>query len=126
MAEALPSLPSLPGSRGTGPAYAVAFVCLGNICRSPMAEAVMTRKLTRPGSTASRRQQLGTGTWHLGEPMDRRAATTLTAHGYDPSRHRAALFEGDWFAEHDLVLAMDRRNSATSWRWRRRRGPEAG
>ena len=113
MAEALPSLPSLPGPRGTGPAYSVAFVCLGNICRSPTAEAVMTRKLAeaeldRDVVVSSS----GTGTWHLGEAMDRRAATTLAAHGYDPSRHRAALFEGAGFAEHDLVLAMDRSNLA--------------
>jgi protein-tyrosine phosphatase len=52
----------------------------------------------------------GTGTWHLGEAMDRRAATTLAAHGYDPSRHRAQLFDREGFAEHDLVLAMDAQN----------------
>ena len=49
MAEALPSLPSVPGPRGTGPTYSIAFVCLGNICRSPTAEAVMTRKLAEAG-----------------------------------------------------------------------------
>lgn len=111
MAEALPSLPSLPGPRGPGPAYSIAFVCLGNICRSPTAEAVMTRKLAEAGLDRDVVvSSSGTGTWHLGEAMDRRAATTLAAHGYDPTRHRAALFEGDGFAEHDLVLAMDQQN----------------
>jgi protein-tyrosine phosphatase len=52
----------------------------------------------------------GTGTWHVGEPMDRRAAATLLRHGHDPSQHRAALFEAPWFAEHDLILAMDEDN----------------
>jgi protein-tyrosine phosphatase len=52
----------------------------------------------------------GTGTWHLGEAMDRRAASTLAAQGYDPSRHQAQLFEPSAFAQHDLVLTMDAAN----------------
>lgn len=49
----------------------------------------------------------GTGGWHVGEPMDRRAAATLAAHGYDGSRHRARQFDPAWFDHCDLVLAMD-------------------
>lgn len=42
--------------------------------------------------------------------MDRRAAATLAAAGYDPSRHRARLFTADWFASHDVILVMDASN----------------
>ncbi len=42
--------------------------------------------------------------------MDRRAATALAAHGYDPSEHRASHFDATWFADYDLVLVMDRAN----------------
>ena len=52
----------------------------------------------------------GTGGWHEGNPMDRRAAATLDAAGYDPSRHRARTFDDDWHDEHDLVLVMDADN----------------
>jgi protein-tyrosine phosphatase len=54
----------------------------------------------------------GTGDWHVGGPMDRRAATTLTAAGYDPSRHRARQYDDSWADRHDLVLAMDHDNLA--------------
>ena len=52
----------------------------------------------------------GTGTWHLGEAMDPRAASTLTAAGYDGSRHAAAKFDPGSLAGLDLVLAMDGSN----------------
>jgi protein-tyrosine phosphatase len=52
----------------------------------------------------------GTGDWHIGHPMDRRAAATLTAAGYDATRHRAQQFAPTWHEEHDLVLAMDGQN----------------
>ena len=52
----------------------------------------------------------GTGGWHVGGPMDRRAAATLTAAGYDATRHRARQWAGN--DEHDLVLAMDAQNLA--------------
>jgi protein-tyrosine phosphatase len=54
----------------------------------------------------------GTGDWHVGGPMDRRAAATLAAAGYDPSRHRARQYDQTWLEDHDLVLAMDRDNLA--------------
>jgi protein-tyrosine phosphatase len=54
----------------------------------------------------------GTGDWHVGNPMDRRAATALSAAGYDPSRHRAQQYDASWADSHDLVLAMDLDNLA--------------
>ena len=93
--------------------YRVALVCLGNICRSPMAHVVLEARLADAGLddrvtvTSS-----GTGGWHVGDPMDRRAAATLTAAGYDAGRHRARQFEPASHAELDLVLAMDEQNLA--------------
>ncbi|MCG8149143.1 low molecular weight phosphotyrosine protein phosphatase [Pimelobacter simplex] len=54
----------------------------------------------------------GTGGWHAGEPMDRRAAALLTAEGYDASRHRAQQVRASWLDTYDLVLAMDDANLA--------------
>jgi low molecular weight protein-tyrosine phosphatase len=54
----------------------------------------------------------GTGDWHVGGPMDRRARAELARHGYDGSAHRARQFQPSWFAGRDLVLAMDRANLA--------------
>ena len=54
----------------------------------------------------------GTGSWHTGEAMDERAARTLSAAGYDPTRHAARRFTTDWYAENDLILAMDASNHA--------------
>ena len=54
----------------------------------------------------------GTGDWHVGHPMDHRAAATLRSAGYDPSRHRAQQFGEHWHDDFDLVLAMDAQNLA--------------
>jgi protein-tyrosine phosphatase len=54
----------------------------------------------------------GTGDWHVGGPMDQRAAATLRANDYDPSTHRAQQFAPSWLAGNDLVLAMDATNLA--------------
>jgi protein-tyrosine phosphatase len=52
----------------------------------------------------------GTGDWHLGDPMDARAARTLATAGYDPSRHRAQQFAAHWFDDNDVVVVMDSGN----------------
>jgi protein-tyrosine phosphatase len=100
--------PALPPPRRSGTPYRIALVCLGNICRSAMADVVLTERLTDAG-LADQVEVLsaGTGDWHVGNPMDRRAAALLTAHGYDASRHRAKQFDVAWFDDCDLILAMD-------------------
>lgn len=99
--------PRVPGR------YAVALVCLGNICRSPMADVVLQQRLDEAGlSDRVTVASAGTGDWHVGQPMDHRAAATLTAHGLDPSRHRARQSSPDWLTGFDLVLAMDGSNLA--------------
>jgi protein-tyrosine phosphatase len=102
---------ALPPARHPG-RYRVALVCLGNICRSPMAHVVLEARLAEAG-LADRVDvaSSGTGDWHVGRPMDRRAAATLERHGYDPSRHRAQQFDATRHGDTaDLVLAMDAGN----------------
>jgi protein-tyrosine phosphatase len=90
-------------------AFRVCFVCIGNICRSPMAAAVMLRLLSRAGRGADVEvSSAGTGGWHVGEGADPRAQDVLTRHGYDASEHKARQFTRRWFDEFDLVLAVDR------------------
>ena len=99
--------PRVPGR------YAVALVCLGNICRSPTAHVVLEQRLAEAGlDDRVVVHSSGTGDWHVGAPMDQRAAVTLTAAGYDPSRHRARQYDASRAVDHDLVLAMDTDNLA--------------
>lgn len=103
----------LPPARRPGH-YEVALVCLGNICRSPMAHVVLEARIAEAGLSARVAvTSAGTGDWHVGDPMDRRAAATLAAAGYDPSRHRARQWAAGGAPEPaDLVLVMDRQNLA--------------
>jgi protein-tyrosine phosphatase len=107
-----PTHHALPPKRHPdGSPYRIVVVCLGNICRSPIAETVLAEKVARAGlHDRVEIVSAGTGDYHIGEPMDRRAAAVLAAHGYDGSAHRAAQFEATWHDEHDLVLAMDATN----------------
>ncbi len=93
--------------------YRIALVCLGNICRSPMAHVVLEDRLARAGlDDRVEVVSSGTGGWHEGKPMDTRAAAVLSEAGYDPTRHVARTFSTDWYAENDLLLAMDASNRA--------------
>ena len=101
---------TLPPPREPG-RYRIAVVCLGNICRSPVAEVVLTARIADAGlGDQVEVTSSGTGTWHLGEAMDARAASTLAAAGYDGSGHAAQKFDPGSLAGLDLVLAMDGSN----------------
>jgi protein-tyrosine phosphatase len=104
--------PELPPGRPGAP-YLVCLVCLGNICRSPMAETVLRAALEAAGlDRAVVVDSAGTGDWHIGEPMNSGARAALASRGYDGSTHRARQIEGSWLPERDLFLAMDARNLA--------------
>lgn len=90
----------------------IAVVCLGNICRSPMAEAVLRDRLDAAMLDDVELVSAGTGGWHAGEKMDRRAAATLHEAGYDAERHRAQQWPVGDPETYDLVLAMDADNLA--------------
>jgi protein-tyrosine phosphatase len=90
------------------------MVCLGNICRSPMAEVVLRDELERAGlSGRVTVESAGTGDWHLGGPMDPRSRAELTRHGYDGSRHIARQIGTAWMGEYDLFVVMDLKNLAS-------------
>ena len=90
--------------------FRVCMVCLGNICRSPMAASVLRAKLAEAG-LAERVvvESAGTGGWHIGDGADHRARSTLRAAGYD-DEHIARQFETKYYDDYDLVIAMDANN----------------
>jgi protein-tyrosine phosphatase len=88
----------------------ILFVCLGNICRSPTAEAVMRGLIAERGlddeiTVAS----AGTGDWHLGDPPDQRAVAAAAERGVELTGTARQVSEAD-FAGFDLLVAMDRSN----------------
>lgn len=102
----------LPPPREPG-RYRIGLVCLGNICRSPMAQVVLEARLADAGlADVVEVASSGTGDWHIGHPMDERAAAVLKRAGYDPSRHRARRYDAATYGDFDLVLAMDETNLA--------------
>jgi protein-tyrosine phosphatase len=104
---------ALPGPREAGTPYRICLVCLGNICRSPMAETVLRAELDAAGLDGKAVvDSAGTGDWHIGDRMDPDARTALAGRGYDGSAHRARQFQPTWLAGYDLILAMDARNLA--------------
>ncbi len=90
----------------------VLFVCLGNICRSPTAEAVF-RQRAREAGLEVEVDSAGTGAWHVGASPDARASAAGLARGYDLSALRARQVVTDDYDRFDLVLAMDHDNLET-------------
>lgn len=89
--------------------YRVTAVCLGNICRSPMAEAVIRAHLRDAGLDGVTVDSAGTGAWHVGNGADPRALQALRARGYALD-HAARQIDASWLEPGrapDLVLAMD-------------------
>ncbi|MBO0813945.1 MAG: low molecular weight phosphotyrosine protein phosphatase, partial [Actinobacteria bacterium] len=93
--------------------YRIMLVCLGNICRSPMAAVVLRAELARAGLAGQAEvDSAGTGDWHLGERMHGPALAELARRGYDGSQHQARQIQRTEIGGYDLVLAMDRANLA--------------
>lgn len=86
-------------------------VCLGNICRSPMAQGAIERRLSEAGVDAVL-DSAGTGAYHIGNPPDPRGIAAASARGYDNSAQRARQVRQSDFEDFDLVLAMDASNLA--------------
>src|SRR5213592_5302144 len=91
--------------------FGVLFVCTGNICRSPTAEAIF-RKLAADAGMAVTADSAGTHGYHIGEPPDSRAQKAAAKRGYDLSALRARTIEGADFQRFDLILAMDQDHHA--------------
>ena len=86
--------------------FHVSFICSGNICRSPIAEKVFAHEVEQAG-LADRVQvtSAGTGSWHVGDPADSRAAALLAEHGYVDA-HVARQVD-DELLDADLLVALD-------------------
>jgi protein-tyrosine phosphatase len=89
----------------------VLFVCLGNICRSPLAEAAFRREIEALGLDADA-DSAGTGDWHIGEPPDRRAQAVARRNGVDIGGYRARLVTPEDFRRFTHIVALDRKNLA--------------
>lgn len=88
--------------------YRIATVCTGNICRSPMAELALRQAFNQAGlGEAVVVDSAGISDEELGNPIDARARRLLEREGLDPEGHAAQPVDESWFADHDLLLAMD-------------------
>ena len=90
----------------------ILFVCLGNICRSPLAEAAFRKAAAKAGLAADA-DSAGTGAWHVGEPPDARAIAVARHHGCDIAALRGRQVSRDDFSQFDHVFALDRDNLAS-------------
>ncbi|CAN5459060.1 low molecular weight protein-tyrosine-phosphatase [soil metagenome] len=91
---------------------AILFVCLGNICRSPLAEAAFRAAAARAG-LAVRVDSAGTGNWHSGKAPDRRAQAVALGHGIDIASYRARQVTPEDFACYTHIFALDPNNLTT-------------
>jgi protein-tyrosine phosphatase len=89
----------------------VLFVCMGNICRSPLAEGAFRAEAARRG-LAVEADSAGTAGWHAGQPPDRRAIAAAARHGIDISRQRARKISAADFNAFDQIVALDADNLA--------------
>jgi len=83
----------------------ILMVCLGNICRSPIAEGVLRHKIKEKGLNWTV-ESAGTEHYHIGEPPHQFSQKVCLAHGIDISDLRAAKFTGDDFDHYDIIYAM--------------------
>lgn len=88
---------------------AILFLCLGNICRSPLAEGAARAAFARAGVDVTL-DSAGTGDWHVGHPPDRRAQAEARRRGTDISKLRARQLSAQDFYDFDLILAADETN----------------
>ncbi|MDN5696300.1 MAG: low molecular weight phosphotyrosine protein phosphatase, partial [Staphylococcus equorum] len=86
----------------------VAFVCLGNICRSPMAEAIMRQRLLDRKITGLNVTSRGTGEWNLGQPPHEGTQDILTKNDIPFDNMISELFKAD--DDFDYIIAMDQSN----------------
>ncbi|HTM99905.1 MAG TPA: low molecular weight protein-tyrosine-phosphatase [Pedobacter sp.] len=85
------------------------MVCMGNICRSPLAEGIM-RHLVEKQNLDWEIASAGTGAWHVGKAPDSRSIAVAKNAGYDISRQRGRHFTAGLFDEYDYIFVMDKNN----------------
>ena len=87
----------------------ILMVCLGNICRSPLAEGIMRQKIKDAGLNWEV-DSAGTGSWHIGDAPDPRSIRVANENNIDISRQRGRQFSREDFIQFDLIFAMDSEN----------------
>ncbi|MEL6865876.1 MAG: low molecular weight protein-tyrosine-phosphatase [Bacteroidota bacterium] len=87
----------------------ILMVCLGNICRSPLAEGIMYHKIQQQGLDWEV-DSAGTGYWHVGEAPDQRSILVASKNGIDISQQKARQFDAADLNRYDLIYAMDASN----------------
>lgn len=90
----------------------ILFVCLGNICRSPLAEAALRQAIAAQGLNIGV-DSAGTGDWHVGHPPDHRAQAVARQHGADIAGYRGRQVKLSDFSEFTHIIAMDSENMAS-------------
>ena len=85
----------------------ILMVCLGNICRSPLAEGILASKLPKNKFKVA---SAGTGDWHVGQEPDKRSILTAKKNGIDISQQRGRHFKSADFQEFDYIFVMDKSN----------------
>ncbi|MFC4722150.1 low molecular weight protein-tyrosine-phosphatase [Geojedonia litorea] len=85
----------------------ILMVCLGNICRSPLAHGILASKLP---SDQFYVDSAGTANYHIGDPPDQRSIAVAKKHGLDISQQRGQQFRSSFFDEFDIIYAMDESN----------------
>jgi low molecular weight protein-tyrosine phosphatase len=88
----------------------ILMVCLGNICRSPIAEGILRQKLSEQGYNSVQTDSAGTSAFHIGEKPDRRMRATAKKNSVDIDDLRARQFVASDFDEFDIIYAMDQSN----------------
>ena len=96
-------------AKAGGPPRRVLLVCMGNICRSPTAEAVLRVKSKQAG-LAIEFDSAGTENYHIGDPPDPRSIRHAAVRGYDLAKLRARQVHAEDFHAFDLILAADELN----------------
>jgi protein-tyrosine phosphatase len=87
----------------------ILMVCLGNICRSPLAQGILEKKIETHNLNAIV-DSAGTGSWHIGNPPDIRSIETANNNGFSISNQRARQFKKLDFEDFDLIYVMDKTN----------------
>ena len=87
----------------------ILMVCLGNICRSPLAEGILRHKIELAG-LGWEVQSAGTGSWHIGEAPDPRSQKIAKINGIDISKQKAQKFIPEHFTQFDRIYVMDSSN----------------
>jgi protein-tyrosine phosphatase len=85
----------------------ILMVCLGNICRSPLAEGILRSKLPENSFFID---SAGTGDWHIGHAPDKRSIAVAKKHGIDLQHLRGRQIKVDDFQEFDYIFVMDKQN----------------